>query len=99
MNDFYYWNIKENKVKKVSKARNKFEQVIYIEKTVIMVLFMTGVLATKSDFLILIFSQPHVVDLRYLKLLILLGQIIPQDVKNAKNLNSFKNKLDEWLNY
>ena len=23
---------------------------------------------------------------------------IPQDVKNAKNLNSFKNKLDEWLN-
>ena len=24
---------------------------------------------------------------------------IPQDVKNAKNLNSFKNKLDEWLNY
>ena len=24
---------------------------------------------------------------------------IPQEVKNAKNLNSFKNKLDEWLNY
>jgi len=24
---------------------------------------------------------------------------ITQDVKNAKNLNSFKNKLDEWLNY
>ena len=24
---------------------------------------------------------------------------IPHEVKNAKNLNSFKNKLDEWLNY
>ena len=24
---------------------------------------------------------------------------IPQDVKNAKNLNIFKNKLNEWLNY
>ena len=24
---------------------------------------------------------------------------IPQDVKNAKNLNIFKNKLEEWLNY